>query len=229
MGAPPKKRCERSCATPCGPDPPDRFGLGRQSRPDSAAKALNTTSRSCADTRRRARTSRSRDPARHQRALGTYAIRAGGHRGRLARRPAVGIDLDDVGHRVRDPNGLGAASVVASTSASRSCLRAGPQRGSRPTSPRLRYRRRRCCRCTCCSKAAGRQDGRDPGRSDSGDRTCTKSARRHPQHPSLHGSRRAPHRPLDFRQRTEGVTLKAPGRAALSTWISCFRSSARFE
>ena len=227
MGAPPKKRFERSCATPSGQDRPDRFGLGRRSRPGSAAKESSKTSPSCVATRRRGRTSRNHDPARYQRAVRTHAIRARDRRGRLARRPAVGIHLDDVGHCVRDPNWLGAPSVVASTSASRSCLRAGPQRGSRPTSPCLRRRRRRGGRCSCRSKAAGRQAGRDSGRSDRRNCTCTESNCRHPQYPSLQRSRCAPCRPLESRRRTEAaVTLEATGSTALSTWLSRSRSSA---
>jgi len=116
---------ERSCATPSGQDRPDRFGLDQRSRPGSASRGSNKASLSSVATRPRGRTSRGCDPARHQRAVGAYAIRARGRCGRLARRPAVGIDLDDDGDRLRDPNGPGAPSAVASTSAPRSRLKAG--------------------------------------------------------------------------------------------------------
>ncbi len=229
MGAPPKKKYERFCATPCGRDRPDRFGLGRRSPRGSAARESNTTSPNSVATRHGVQTSQNRDPARHQRAVGTHAIRARGRRGRLARRPAVGIDLDDVGHGARDPNGFGAPDAVASMSASRSCIRACPQRGPRPTSPRLRRRRRRCSRCSCRSKPAGRQGGRDTGCPDSGDSACTESTCRHPQHPTFQGSRRAPRRPLELCQRTEASPVEAPISITFSTWISSPRSSVRFE
>ncbi len=89
MGAPLRKKSERSSVTPYGRDRLDRLGSGRRSRRASAATASSTTSPSCVATRRRLRTCRSDDPARHQRALGAHAIRARDDRGRLARRPAI--------------------------------------------------------------------------------------------------------------------------------------------